>query len=98
MGGYELLFRPCFRSGAVAPGGTRLCGQSEPGVRATLPTPGYRGRRVDMISPASASSEAVTRVTPADSRNPLLHLPMLPIASILALSFRVAAATLEPNH
>src|SRR3979411_1929803 len=98
MGGYELLFRPCFRSGAIAPGGTRLRGQSEPGVRAGLPTPGSRGRRVDMPGPPGAASEAGTRVTPADPRNPFLHLPMLPIAIILGLALRVAAAILVPNQ
>jgi 4-amino-4-deoxy-L-arabinose transferase-like glycosyltransferase len=51
-----------------------------------------------MIRPVSASSEAGTRVTPADSRNPFRHLPMLPIAIILGLALRVAAAIVVPNQ
>src|SRR5258706_5985404 len=98
MGGYDLLFRPCFRSGAVAPGRARLRGQSKPGVRASLTTPGYRGRRVDMIRPSGAPSEAGTRVTPTDSRNPFLDLPILPVAIILGLALRVAAAIVVPNQ
>src|SRR3979490_2679437 len=98
MGGYELLFRPCFRSGVVAPGRARLRGQSEPGVRASLPTPGYRGRRVDMTGPSGASSEAGRRVTPTDWRSPFLHLPVLSVAIILGLALRIAAAIMVPNQ
>src|SRR4030088_1125124 len=98
MGGYDLLFRSCLRSGVVAPGRARLCGQSEPGVRAGLPTPGYRSRRVDMTRPPGASSEAGTPVPPAVSRNPFLRPPVLPIAIILGLALRIAAAIVVPNQ
>src|SRR6202040_51366 len=63
-----------------------------------LPTPGYRGRRVDMTGASGASGEAGARVTPADSRNPFLRLPVLPVAIILGLALRVAAAILVPNQ